>query len=436
MYLLKVSIGLAVLYLFYWFILRKTTFFGLNRFYLIGSLIIVWLLPFLSLDLFPENITSSVLATNLDGVFMEWSSGTNDHINIIQQSHPIHWTDWLLFAYLAGSILMSFKFCLAVASLVKIKKKAFQGEINGQKVLITPGFQPFTFLQHIFIPNIHIDQHILAHEQAHVRQLHFIDLLLIRICYAILWFNPFVYLLGRSVRHNHEFLADQAANNNIKNTEDYLWSLYQHASTTSLKGPVFNFNSKPIIKRIIMLTKTQTSKWYYLAYLSILPVLFLLISGFSPQPVSPIHAEVHLSVIENPITTDQGDPIPSIWPVNKHDIASGYGMRRHPITKERKLHNGIDLKSKSGEPVYATADGQVVTSELREKRGHYIIIKHNNTYSTGFAHLESRSVAVGDKVVKGQVIGKVGSSGVSTAPHLHYEVMKNEKFVDPSPYMK
>lgn len=130
--------------------------------------------------------------------------------------------------------------------------------------------------------------------------------------------------------------------------------------------------------------------------------------------------------------------IPAIQPVNNKNlrrVASGYGYRIDPIYRTRKMHKGIDFSAPKGTDVYATGDG-VVTKVKRMRWGYgtHIEINHGYGYTTLYGHLSATKVRPGDKVKRGQLIGSVGSTGKSTAPHLHYEVSKNGKQVNPIGY--
>ena len=127
--------------------------------------------------------------------------------------------------------------------------------------------------------------------------------------------------------------------------------------------------------------------------------------------------------------------IPAIQPISNKDLkrtASGWGMRIHPIYKIRIFHYGLDFTAPRGTEIYATGDGKV-TSVRRSNRGYgnHIVIDHGYGYETLYGHMTSFTVKKGQKVKRGDVIGFVGSSGTSTAPHLHYEVRKNHKKVNP-----
>lgn len=127
--------------------------------------------------------------------------------------------------------------------------------------------------------------------------------------------------------------------------------------------------------------------------------------------------------------------VPSRMPVDGVTLTSGYGMRNHPILRQRRKHNGVDLAAPRGTPVYATADGLVGMAQYYSSYGNYVQIEHGGAMQTRYAHLSSYTVSEGDNVSKGDLIGYVGSTGRSTGPHLHYEVRVEGAPVNPIPYM-
>lgn len=130
--------------------------------------------------------------------------------------------------------------------------------------------------------------------------------------------------------------------------------------------------------------------------------------------------------------------IPSLWPIKGGYgyVTMGFGQNRHPFTQQWYIHTGIDLATGSaGNPIIATADGQVVTVEYDSGWGNYVIIKHKHGFYTRYAHLQSYTVQRGQTVQQGQVIGYLGNTGVSTGPHLHYEVHIGADIVDPAQYL-
>jgi len=130
--------------------------------------------------------------------------------------------------------------------------------------------------------------------------------------------------------------------------------------------------------------------------------------------------------------------IPAIQPVTNKELtrlASGFGRRIDPIYKVRRMHYGVDFSAPRGTPIYATGDG--VITKVKTNYGGYgkeILIDHGYGYVTRYAHLSEFNVRRGQKVKRGECIGYVGSTGKSTAPHLHYEVIKNKNKVNPVHY--
>ena len=119
-------------------------------------------------------------------------------------------------------------------------------------------------------------------------------------------------------------------------------------------------------------------------------------------------------------------------PINGARLSSSFGMRKHPILGFTKLHTGTDFAAKEGTPIVASGSGTITRAKWCGGGGNCIKIKHNSTYQTIYAHMKSfaKGIKVGKKVKQGQIIGYVGSTGMSTGPHLHYEVLVNNKKVN------
>ena len=132
--------------------------------------------------------------------------------------------------------------------------------------------------------------------------------------------------------------------------------------------------------------------------------------------------------------------MPAIMPVakSKGKVVSGFGMRFHPILKHHRLHSGIDIAARQGTPVYATGDGIVTVAgrnpEGLSGYGVVVIVNHGFGFQTLYAHMNSTSVRRGQRIKRGEQIGTVGSTGMSSGTHLHYEVILNGKKVDPVYY--
>jgi murein DD-endopeptidase MepM/ murein hydrolase activator NlpD len=128
--------------------------------------------------------------------------------------------------------------------------------------------------------------------------------------------------------------------------------------------------------------------------------------------------------------------IPAIQPISNKSLerlASGFGYRIDPIYKTPKMHTGLDFTAALGTPIYATGDGRVTTASFDNGGGYgyHVVIKHGYGYETLYGHMVRVKVRNGEQVKRGQVIGWVGSTGKSTGPHCHYEVIKNNEKINP-----
>lgn len=130
--------------------------------------------------------------------------------------------------------------------------------------------------------------------------------------------------------------------------------------------------------------------------------------------------------------------IPAIQPVSNkklRSMASGFGYRLHPIYKTYKMHTGIDFTAPTGTPIYATGNGRVVApTDGGHGYGNHVVIDHGYGYKSLYGHMYKSKVRVGQRVKRGELIGYVGNTGLSSGPHLHYEVIKNGNKINPINY--
>lgn len=140
--------------------------------------------------------------------------------------------------------------------------------------------------------------------------------------------------------------------------------------------------------------------------------------------------------IENALADvkDRLDHTPSIWPTKGWN-SRGFGMKYDPFTGYKRMHRGIDIANNTGTPIIATADGKISKIGNNSDMGKYIVIDHGYGFKTRFGHLSKIEVKRGQKVKRGDTIALMGSTGYSTGPHLHYEVIRNGKFLNPFSYV-
>ena len=158
------------------------------------------------------------------------------------------------------------------------------------------------------------------------------------------------------------------------------------------------------------------------------------LASYLDNAVQPIEQIGKMLESQNTLFSD----IPSIWPVqhpNAH-ISMAFGPTIHPITGQWYIHKGIDFSTwRSGDPILATANGQIVTVGYNTSFGNYVIIKHKHGIYTRYAHMSTIRVRKGQFVSQRDVIGTIGNTGVTTGPHLHYEVHIGSDVVDPVKYI-
>jgi len=187
-----------------------------------------------------------------------------------------------------------------------------------------------------------------------------------------------------------------------------------------------------------MMTRINSGKLSKLKFLLVFPLIAIMIMAFT------INTSIERTLSGNQLYSQsqvKSTSIPSIFPVKKDpgvEISSGYGMRMHPTKKVEMMHNAVDIRAPKGTPVYATADGLIRKVEKNFKQGEgygkYIIIDHESGYSTLYSQLSEYNTTEGKEVKRGDIIGFVGQTGLSVGTHLHYEVMKDGKNVNPEDY--
>ncbi|MCB0465096.1 MAG: M56 family metallopeptidase [Aequorivita sp.] len=286
LYILKSAVILAIFFAFYKLFLENTSIHHFKRSYLLGSLIASFLIPFITFTSYVE--VSPIIATYTEAT----SQVTHTEIEKTIKYWPfVLWT-----IYGLGVLFFAIKFFRNLFNLIQqIRKNPKYKNTPFINVLLSETVIPHTFFNYIFLnkmqfENCKIPQEVIFHEETHARQKHSLDILFVALLQIVFWFNPLFYFIKKSIKLNHEFLADRAVLNAGAKTSEYQKLLlafsspdsYRDAATPSLAHSL-NYSS---IKKRFTLMKTHTSKRaIWLRSLLILPLLSVLIYGFSTKEI-------------------------------------------------------------------------------------------------------------------------------------------------------
>ena len=285
LYLLETSAVLFVLYSLYMILLRKETFFNFNRYFLLTICTLSFLYPLLNIDLFPSKVRminqpieqlSKVRISYYEALetwsYEETKEGI-DNDGIVANTNSAKENTKIgdlvlritLSIYGVGLVAMLFLFFWKVNWIMRLKSSNPKENIQGVKVVKVPRkIAPFSFMKYVFIQEDMIDSgelnQILTHEKTHIKQRHSIDLLFVQLLAAILWFNPVVWLLIKSLKTTHEYIADKKMINQGYSLVEYQTLLLRQLISNNSYGLVHNFNLSFIKKRITMM-KIKESGW-------------------------------------------------------------------------------------------------------------------------------------------------------------------------------
>ncbi len=441
-YLLKSTLISSSIYLFYKLFLTKETFFQSIRWYFLVGMAISLLLPLLIIPIYIE-VAPFVQPEIIAIPELLNSPEIQPELSQIPIEKPFNWIGFMSIIYIIGIVFLGLKFLFELFSLFRLIKINNKKKIQNYYFVETAdNISPFSFFNYIVYNkkqfSIEELSDIISHEKVHVNQNHSIDNILIQLFVVFQWFNPFVWMYKKDLQQNLEYIADKTAQKQSLNNKKYQYLLLK----TSIKNNSFalsnNFFNSHLKKRIIMLQKSQTKKLNQLKYVLLLPLIALFLYSFNTKEVFIVKEEKQNDItIKNSSLKEKVQPI-FIVPVHKDNIksVSGYGMRVNPITKKKSLHKGTDYNVYENMDVYAAADGEVVKTGFDNEKGNFIEIKHDNGFQTNYLHLGNIQVAKYEKVKRGEIIGIVGSTGKSVAPHLHFEVLKDGKQVNPLNYLE
>lgn len=288
-YLFQSAAILAVMYSVYWLFLRKDTFFHVNRFYLLSSLLLSLVVPLLDISFYARGPVSPVIIM-LDPILI-----TPEKIEKITYDH-LSWLEIAGVVYFTGIVLFSLRLVIQLiqlAIIVKRNKITRQDGVN--LVFVDRGYSPFSFFNLIFIRREYYNDGrltpVIAHEKVHIKQYHTLDLFLMEIIIILQWFNPFAWFLGRSMKSVHEFLADEGVLKTGFLKNEYQSLILNEAMGLQVNNLTNNFNVSLIKNRITMMTKTRSASWTLIKVLVAIPAFLAVLFVFTAGTASTTSAQ-------------------------------------------------------------------------------------------------------------------------------------------------
>ena len=471
-YIIEVIVCSGLFLVAYRWLLAKKVSFGLCRAFIMTSMLLAVGIPVMNVPLFPEKtfdqqkdlIGFDFIEEELDGTAAYPAVETHVQEAVANETAP-HSVGFDIKAA-TGIAASSIYILVALASLgltvyniIKIQRLRRRSRLTHTAEYTLAEHEdiktPFSFLMTIFIgfdyePWERLQ--ILTHEASHIRHRHSFERISLSILRSLFWFNPFFWMAEKDLEEVQEWEADKDVLN-----EGYELKTYRKTIFKQLFGYnpdiTCGLNHSLTKQRFIMMTQSHRGKGAWLRLAATLPVIAATFFAFGCGTKQAEMTEVSTNLTDGTEATYIDMCPPCDATVSNEFKAGGAG----------RSHTGIDYVLNEGDPVYATADGEVSAITRDDSNGLMLTLKHADGYETRYAHLSNvyiyteisfegpnvkvnkvssistdadhsdLTVTGGGKVYKGQLIGFAGSTGRATGPHLHFEVRKNGNPIDPSP---
>ena len=325
-FLIKASAGIALFYFVYWIFLRNETFHSANRIFLLLALASSVLIP-----LFPIHYLVLVTPEKNNALFSSLSSSFRNTPDVNKSdlffSPGMNWEIGILFIYITGAALFLLRLMVQTFTLFYLILKHKIKLVNGFRIVENKKYGlPFSFFNIVFInPKFHTQDElpeILAHEKVHICENHWLDLLLIELLTVIFWFNPFIWFFERSIKQNHEYLADKGVISMGHGVARYQALLVNQLMGMQIIGITNNLNFALNTNRLKMMTKKKTPKIKRLKFVWALPALAFLLFAFAQPEYKVKKVEIKNSGIQSQknekkfvihgkvVREENGEPLP------------------------------------------------------------------------------------------------------------------------------
>ncbi|WP_018712069.1 M56 family metallopeptidase [Phocaeicola barnesiae] len=286
-YILKSSLCLALFYLFYRLLLSKETFHRFNRIALLGVMLISCLLPLVRVTVDRATVVNtSVMLVEEDMLMYPWEMQT-----VVQEEAAFPWREWLVAVYLLGIFFFLLRNLWSLVRMLYLIRHSRCRQMENGICLVVhqAGFAPFSWMKYIVISQTDLDENgtdILTHEEAHIRNGHSWDLLLVELCVWLQWFNPAAWLLKQELQNVHEYEADEAVLRQGIDAKRYQMLLIKKAVGARLYSIANSFNHSSLKKRITMMIRKKSNPWARAKYLYVLPLAAVTVAAFARPEIS------------------------------------------------------------------------------------------------------------------------------------------------------
>lgn len=324
-YFLKLSVGLAIICIFYYALLRRLTFYNWNRWYLLGYTFLVCVLPFLNIEPILErnNLSDIQLIESVPVISKQVIVKPVSDV-VVPEDNSFNPWQFVMIVIQVGMLLFVARFIIRLMSFLRIRRKAVVMNVNGMNVFqLDMPVKPFSFGNSIFLnKDSHTSEElkeIIRHEFIHIRQKHTVDILWAELLVIVNWFNPFAWILRNAMRQNLEFIADNKVIETGVDRKSYQYLLLKVIGSRSF-SVANNFNYSSLKTRIAMMNKIKSARIHVLRFLFILPLLAVLLLSFRNRPDH--NGKVNFGGIA--IDVDNKMPVPA---ANVTEVNSGLSTK-------------------------------------------------------------------------------------------------------------
>lgn len=393
-YILKSSLCLAVFYLFYRLLLSKETFHRCNRIALLSIILLSYILPLATITTSQHTVVSTAVTTVEDLLIMyEQHAVPNQGL---QPEFGFPWQETLIISYVAGAIFFILCHLWSLGRMLYFIRHNQRKQLPDGTLLIihSCNFAPFSWMKYIVISQADLKENghdILLHEQAHIRNHHSWDLLLVEVCTWLQWFNPAVWLLKQELQNIHEYEADEEVLRQGIDARQYQMLLIKKAVGARLYSIANSFNHSSLKKRITMMLKKKSNPWARLKYLYVLPLAAIAVAAFARPEISSELDEIS-AVKVNDLTAI----------MKTEEVKS---PEKHPA-KEIKVQGQVLEKSTNAPVVGASVIIKGTTSgTITDLDGNFVIsMPVGATLSVSYINMKTKELTITEKL-----IGKIKS---------------------------